>query len=90
MSSFEDGRQGERVRLPSYGISGKEIERRLDLFDESTGAELSKLAEIGYVRESFKHEAATECFDTSFDWVESLLLEKSIEGADSLFGEGFF
>ncbi|GBN17561.1 hypothetical protein AVEN_213146-1 [Araneus ventricosus] len=50
----------------SCGISSREVERQLDLFDESTAeAELSKLAGLEYDSESFQHEAAVECFDVT-------------------------
>ncbi|GBN66011.1 hypothetical protein AVEN_231650-1 [Araneus ventricosus] len=59
----------------SYGISSREVERQLDLFDESTAedqlAELSKLAGIECDPKSLQHEAAVECFDDySADWEE--------------------
>ncbi|GBM94267.1 hypothetical protein AVEN_143182-1 [Araneus ventricosus] len=68
----------------SCGISSREVERELDLFDESTAkdqlAELSKLAEIEYDPESFQHEAAVECFDNySANWEERLLVNESAE-----------
>ncbi|GBN75820.1 Tigger transposable element-derived protein 6 [Araneus ventricosus] len=69
----------------SCGISSIEVERQLDLFDESTVedqlAELSKLAGIEYDPESFQHEEEVECFDDySADWEERLLVNESAEG----------
>ncbi|GBM11839.1 Tigger transposable element-derived protein 6 [Araneus ventricosus] len=78
----------------SCGISSREIERQLDLFDESTAedqlAELSKLAGIEYDPESFQHEAAVECFDDySADWEERLLVNESAEGSNSVSDKEF-
>ncbi|GBM33885.1 hypothetical protein AVEN_5927-1 [Araneus ventricosus] len=78
----------------SCGISSREVERQLDLFDELTAedqlAELSKLAGIEYDPESFQHEAAVECFDDySADWEERLLVNESAEGSNSVSDEEF-
>ena len=70
----------------SCGLSNSEIERQLDLFDESKAeeqlAELSNLAGIEYDPEYFQHEAAMECFDdfSGADWEERLLVNESAEG----------
>ncbi|GBN43498.1 hypothetical protein AVEN_94992-1 [Araneus ventricosus] len=77
----------------SCGISSREVERQLDLFDESTAedqlAELSKLAGIEYDPESFHHEAAVERFDANADWEERLLVNESAEGSNSFSDEEF-
>ncbi|GBO11951.1 hypothetical protein AVEN_31571-1 [Araneus ventricosus] len=78
----------------SCGISNREVERKVDLFDESTAedqlAELSKLDGIEYDPESFQHEAAVECFDDySADWEECLLVNESAEGSNSVSDEEF-
>ncbi|GBM70990.1 hypothetical protein AVEN_163711-1 [Araneus ventricosus] len=75
-------------------LSSTEIERQLDLFDESTAGdqltELSKLAGIEYDPEFFQHEVAVECFhDYSADWEEHLLVNESAEGANSVSDEEF-
>ncbi|GBO10141.1 hypothetical protein AVEN_96611-1 [Araneus ventricosus] len=61
--------------------SSREVERQLDLFDDSTAedqlAELSKLAGIEYEPEFFQHEAAVECYDDyNADREESLLVNE--------------
>ncbi|GBL65617.1 Tigger transposable element-derived protein 6 [Araneus ventricosus] len=78
----------------SCGISSREVERQLDLFDESTAedqlAEPSKLAGIKHDSESFQHEAAVECFDDySADWEERLLVNESAESSNSVSDEEF-
>ncbi|GBM92989.1 hypothetical protein AVEN_161830-1 [Araneus ventricosus] len=83
---------GDAKCFVSCGISSREVERQLDLFDESTAedqlAELSKLAGIEYHPESFQHEAAVECFDDySADWEEGLLVNESAEGSNSVSDE---
>ncbi|GBN98078.1 hypothetical protein AVEN_101989-1 [Araneus ventricosus] len=76
------------------GISSREVERQLDLFDESTAedqlAEFSKLPGIEYDPESFQHEAEVECFDDySADCEERLLVNESAEGSNSVSDEEF-
>ncbi|GBN98088.1 hypothetical protein AVEN_146457-1 [Araneus ventricosus] len=83
-----------RCQRPSCGISSREVERQLYLFDESTAkdqlAELSKLAGIEYDPESFQHEAAVECFDDySADWEERFLVNESAESSNSVSDEEF-
>ncbi|GBM27088.1 hypothetical protein AVEN_189862-1 [Araneus ventricosus] len=78
----------------SCGISSREVERQVDLFDESTAedqlAEISKLAGIEYDPESFQHEAAVECFDDySANWEECLLVNECAEGSNSVSNEEF-
>ncbi|GBL97917.1 hypothetical protein AVEN_127021-1 [Araneus ventricosus] len=79
--------------LQSCGISSREVERQLDLFDESTAedqlAELSKLAGIEYDPKSFQHEAAVECFDDYSADSEERLLVESAEGSNSVSDEEF-
>ncbi|GBM89334.1 hypothetical protein AVEN_120903-1 [Araneus ventricosus] len=73
----------------SCGINSREMERQLDLFNESTAidqlGELSKLAGIEKDPESFQHEAAVVCFDDySADWEEGILVNVSAEDANSV------
>ncbi|GBL91345.1 hypothetical protein AVEN_203495-1 [Araneus ventricosus] len=88
------GKDINRLGVSCCGISSREVERQLDLFDESTAedqlAELSKLAGIEYDPESFQHEAEVECFDDySADWEERLLVNESAEGSNSVSDEEF-
>ncbi|GBN73804.1 hypothetical protein AVEN_117077-1 [Araneus ventricosus] len=76
------------------GTSSREVERQLDLFDESTAedqlAELSKLAGIEYDPESIQHEAVVECFhDYSADWEERFLVKESAEGSITVSDQKF-
>ncbi|GBM72535.1 Tigger transposable element-derived protein 6 [Araneus ventricosus] len=76
------------------GISSREVERQLDLFDESTAEdqleEFSKLAGKEYDPESFQYEVAVECFDDyCADWEERLLVNESAEGSNSVSDEEF-